>query len=70
MLTAAGTVWSLPPAVISSGPRVELPVSTFAGGVGEKFAAAASNSGLPGDAIVQRSNSSFDSDAVSALPKP
>ena len=47
-LTASGTVWSLPPAVTSSGPRDALRVSTFAGELREKFAEAASNSGLPG----------------------
>jgi len=47
--------------VISSGPRVALPVSTLAGEPGAKLATAASNSGLAGEGIVQRSYSSFDS---------
>jgi hypothetical protein len=34
---AAGTVWSRPPAVISSGPRVLLPVLTLAGERGTTF---------------------------------
>src|SRR5262249_28676070 len=50
-LTAGGTVWSRPPAVTSSGPRVLLPVSTWAGERGVKVAVAASNSGLPGDGM-------------------
>ena len=69
-MIAAGTVWSFPPAVSSSGPRVEFPVFTFAGECDEKFADAASNSGWPGDGIVQRSNSSLDSASEIALPKP
>jgi hypothetical protein len=43
---------------------------TFAGECGAKLADAASNSGLPGDGIVQRSYSSADSAAEIALPKP
>src|SRR5438552_714602 len=46
---ACGTVWSLPPAVISSGPRVLFRVLTLAGEFGVKFAKAASNRVLPGD---------------------
>ena len=68
--TGGGTVWSLPPAISSSGPRVLLRVSTLAGERGVKFASASSNSGLPGDGTVQRSNSSADSAAGSAFPKP
>ena len=63
-------MWSLPPAVISSGPRVALRVSTFAGECSDRFAAAASNSGRPGEGIVQRSKSSADSAAEMALPNP
>ena len=44
---AGGTVWSRPPAVISSGPRVLLLVLTLAGERGARFAIAASNSGRP-----------------------
>jgi len=69
-LIAAGTVWSFPPAVIRSGPRVAFAVLTFAGEFGLKFAKAASNSGLPGEGIVQRSYSSLDSLSESAFPKP
>ena len=54
-VTASGTVWSLPPVISSSGPRTSLAVSTLAGECGSKLAAAASNSGLPGAGIVQRS---------------
>ena len=60
-VTASGTVWSLPPVISSSGPRFSLPVSTLAGECGLKLAAAASNSGLPGAGIVQRSYSASDS---------
>src|SRR6266540_3464751 len=67
---AGGTVWSLPPAVRRSGPRVAFLVLTFAGELGTKFANAAWNSGRPGDGIVQRSYSSRDSISVSALPNP
>src|SRR5206468_98137 len=38
--TTSGTVWSLPPPVISSGPRAAF-VFTFAGVFGKKFASAA-----------------------------
>ena len=43
---------------------------TLAGESGVKFANAASNSGLPGDGIAQRSYSSSDSCSGIALPKP
>ena len=69
LVTASGTVWSLPPMISSSGPRPALSVSTLAGECGLKLAAAASNSGLPGAGMVQRSNSSSDSSAGIALPK-
>src|SRR4051812_43694019 len=68
--TDAGAVRSFPPAVTSSGPRVALRVSTLAGEPGQMFATAASNSGLPGDGIVQRSYNAFDSSSERALPKP
>src|SRR5215472_2693660 len=67
---AAGTVWSRPLAVISSGPRVLLPVLTLAGERGTKFAIAASNSGRPGEGMAHRSYSSLDSCPGTALPKP
>ena len=66
---ASGTVWSWPPITSSSGPRSLLPVSTFAGECSEKFAAAASNSGLPGAGMVQRSYSAADSSSLIAFPK-
>jgi hypothetical protein len=50
---AGGTVWSWPPAVRSSGPRVGLLVSTLAGEPGTTFASAASKRGLPGEGIAQ-----------------
>jgi len=46
---AAGTVWSCPPAISSRGPRVLLRVLTLAGDRRDRFAEAASNSGLPGE---------------------
>jgi hypothetical protein len=52
-----------------SGPRPSLEVLTLSGECGEKFAVAASNSGLPGAGIVQRSKSSLDSSSGRALPK-
>src|SRR5579863_4661110 len=70
VVMAAGTVWSWPPAVSSSGPRVLFPVFTFAGDRGVKFARAASNSGLPGEGTVQRSYRSADSCSGSRFPKP
>jgi hypothetical protein len=54
----------------SSGPRFSLWVSTAAGELLAKLANAASNSGRPGDGIVQRSCSASDSAASSALPNP
>ena len=54
--------------ISSSGPRPLLAVSTFAGECGLKFAAAASNSGLPGAGIVQRSYRASDSSSGIALP--
>ena len=69
LVTASGTVLSLPPMIRSSGPRAELSVSTLAGECGLKFAAAASNSGLPGAGIAQRSNRLSDSSSGMALPK-
>ena len=65
-----GTVWSLPPAVISSGPRVLFRVSTLAGEFGVTAAKAASNRVLPGDGIAQRSYSSSESCSGNPLPKP
>ena len=44
-------MWSAVPAVISSGPRAVLPVSTLAGEFGVKFAVATSKSGLPGEGM-------------------
>ena len=44
-------------------------MSTLAGECGLKFAAAASNSGLPGAGIAHRSKSASDSSAGIALPK-
>jgi hypothetical protein len=41
--------------ISSSGPRSSLSVSTFVSAWGEKLAAAAWNSGLPGAGIVHRS---------------
>jgi hypothetical protein len=46
-----------------------LAVSTLAGECGLKLAAAASNNGLPGAGIAQRSNSAADSCSEMALPK-
>ena len=63
-------MWSLPPAVISSGPRSGFFVSTLAGELPEKLAAAASKSGRPGEGIVHLSKRSFDSSSETALPKP
>src|SRR5512132_3497394 len=65
-----GTVWSAVPAVISRGPRAELSVLTATGERREKLAVAASNRGLPGDGMAQRSHSASDSAASRALPKP
>ena len=69
-LTEAGTVWSLPPAVISRGPRVALAVSTLAGECEERLAEAASKSGLPGEGTAQRSYSSSDSDLGDGVAEP
>ena len=44
---ARGTVWSLSPEMISSGPRSAFSVSTFASVHGLRFAVAAWNSGAP-----------------------
>ena len=68
-MIASGTVWSWPPMISSSGPRPSLSVSTLAGECSEKFAAAASNSGLPGAGMAHRSNSASDSSSLTALPK-
>ena len=67
---AAGTVWSLPPAINSSGPRVWLSVSTSTSECGVTLAVAAWKIGSPGEGIVQRAHSSSDSSAGIALPNP
>ena len=54
-VTASGTVWSSTPEISSSGPRAALAVLTFACECGSKLAAAAWNSGRPGEGMVQRS---------------
>ena len=68
LVTASGTVWSCPPVMSSSGPRLLLFTSTAAGECGAKLAVAASNSGLPGAGIAHRANSSSDSAWLTALP--
>ena len=65
-----GTVWSAVPAVISSGPRVPLAVSTLAGELPEKFATAAWNSGLPGDGMDHCAQSSSDSSCGQGVAEP
>src|SRR5580700_10605286 len=70
VLMAFGTVWSLPPAVTSRGPRVLLRVLTLVGDRGAKFATATSKSGLPGDGTFQWSYSSSDSRSGRAFPNP
>jgi len=52
-----------------SGPRSAFLVSTLAGECSEKLAAAASNSGLPGDGTTHSFHSSADSSSVRAFPK-
>ena len=54
--------------ISSSGPRSELPVSTFAGECREKLALAASKSGLPGAGMAHCSYSASDPSGGSALP--
>ena len=51
------------------GPRVGVRVSTLAGECSEKLAAAASNSGLPGEGTTHRSYSASDSSPGSVFPK-
>ena len=65
VVIATGTVWSWPPAISSSGPRSLLRVSTAAGELRVKLARASSNKGLPGEGMVQWSNSSAECCALS-----
>ena len=66
---AHGTMWSLSPSMMSSGPRFGFFVSTFASVHGLKFAVAAWNSGSPGVATEKVSYSSFASSSLTALAK-
>ena len=64
---AHGTVWSISPEMIRSGPRSGLSVSTLASVHGLRFAAAAWKIGSPGAGTAYVSYSSFASSSSTAL---